>query len=176
MRPAALLVALLFLCACSRDSAYLPIPPQSPRIDAPDPPAVPCFVSMSETRADRFIVRGIPLGLGSGVSRWTADRAAVRCKLPAAGPWNIAMDFNATGITMRETGPITLTFTVNGREVGRMRCEQPGAYQFRAPLPADLAASETELVLEAAIDPPWIAPEDGNKLGVLVSAIGFLQP
>ena len=131
---------------------------------------------MTEARTDQFIVAGIPLGLGAGARRWTTESSAVRCKLPTGGPWNIAMDFIVTGITLQKTGPITITFTVDGKEVQSLRCDHPGERQFRAPLPANLAAAGKELVLQASIDKPYIAPEDGSKLGVLVSAMGFVQP
>jgi hypothetical protein len=176
MRPALLLAALILLSACSREPAFAPIPAQLPRVDAPDPPNVPCYFSMSEPRADNFIVRDITLGLSAGLQRWTQQKPAVRCKLPNAGPWNIAMDFIATDVTMRDTGPITLTFTVNGRELSRLRCDKPGRQQFRAPLPPDLALPGAELVLQASIDKPWVSREDGAKLGVLLIAMGFIQP
>jgi len=219
MRPAVSLFALLLLTACSRESSFAPIPPQSPPVNAPDPPSVPCFFSMSEARADQAIVQGIPLGLGSGIHRWTAENAAVRCKLPTAGPWNIAMDFIVAARTIRDTGPITLTFRVNGREVAHLRCDHPGERQFRAPLPPELIpqpiraplpsvpspqpnraplpsvpspqpnraplpsvpsrdrqGAVADLVLQVSIDKPWIAPADGTKLGVLLTAMGFLQP
>ena len=185
MRTALLLTALLLLTACSHNPAFSPIPAQAPPVIAPDPPSVPCFFSMSEARADQAIVQDIPLGLGSGVHRWTAENPAVRCKLPSGGPWNIAMDFFVTGTTMRDTGPITLTFKVNGREIARLRCDKPGPQQFRAPLPPELIPSVpsrdrqgavADLVLQASIDKPWIAPADGKKLGVILTAMGFVQP
>ena len=77
MRPAAVFLALLLLSACSRESAFAPIPPQAPPVTAPDPPSFPCFVSMSEARADKFIVTGIPLGLGAGIQRWTNENPEI---------------------------------------------------------------------------------------------------
>ncbi len=176
MRLAAPILALLALSACSREAAFAPIPPQSAPVVAADPPFLPCFFSMNDERSDQAIVRDIPLGLGSGAHRWTAGNPTVRCKLPTAGSWTIAMDFIASDSTMSKTGPITLTFTVNGRQVTQVRCDKPGPSQVRAPLPPDLATPGSELVLEAAIDKPWVAPDDGAKLGVLVSAMGFIRP
>lgn len=176
MRPAALLLAVLILSSCSRESAFEPIPAQSPSVAAPDPPSFPCLALMTQARADQFIVTGIPLGLGAGAERWTSESPAVKCKLPSSGPWNVVMDFIVAGATLRETGPITLTFTVDGQEVERLRCDHIGEYKLRAPLPAALAIPGRELVLQATVDKPWVAPSDGSKLGVLVSAMGFVQP
>ena len=176
MRPAVVILALLFLTACTRDHAFAPIPPQSPSVEAPDPPSFACFFSMTESRADRFIVAGIPLGLGAGAERWTSEAPAVRCQLPSPGPWLVAMNFIVAGVTLKATGPITLTFTVDGQEIKRLRCDHGGPYEFRAPLPTALAATGKVLVLQATIDKPYIAPQDGSKLGVLVSVMGFVQP
>ncbi|MBL0155692.1 MAG: hypothetical protein IPP47_01075 [Bryobacterales bacterium] len=176
MRPAAVFLALLTLAACSRESPFTPIPPQAQPVTALDPPSVPCLFSMTETRADQFIVTGIPLGLGAGANRWTNEGPAVHCALPTPGPWLIAMDFILADVTFRATGPITITFTVDGHELKRLRLDKPGPYQFRAPLPPELATPGKDRVLQASIDKPYIAAGDGNKLGVLVSAMGFVQP
>lgn len=176
MRPAAVFLALLLLSACSRESPFAPIPPQAPPVVAPDPPSFPCLFSMTETRADQFIVTGIPLGLGAGAHRWTNESPAVHCTIPSPGPWNIAMDFILAGVTLRATGPITITFTVDGHELKRLRLDKSGPYQFRASLPPELATPGQDRVFQASIDKPYIAPADGTKLGVLVSAMGFVQP
>jgi hypothetical protein len=171
-----LLLFTLLLCACSREPRFSPLPAQVPAVEAPDPPESPCFFSMSDPRADLAIVRDIPGGPSAGWQRWTAARPAVKCRIPSPGPWQAAMDLLVSGATFKDTGPLTITFTVNAREIGRLRCEKEGEYRFRAPVPPDLALPGAELTLEASVDKPWVSPTDGAKLGFLLSAAGFLIP
>ncbi|MBI5083193.1 MAG: hypothetical protein HZB13_01145 [Acidobacteria bacterium] len=171
MRPGYLLPLVLCLAACSREPKFSPIGAQFPTLDADDPPSHPCYFAMSEPRADGAIVRNIPPR--GGWHRWTGQSPAVKCTLPVAGKWSAAADFDVAGATLKDTGPIQITFRVNGRELGRMRCEKPDSYSFRAPLPPELAAPGKELILEAEVDKPWVAPADGARLGVLLSAAGF---
>ncbi len=133
---------------------------------------MPCFAAMSEPRANSFILNDIA---NTGWKRWTGARPAVRCTLPWDGKWLAALDFQVADATLKDTGPITLTFEVNGQKVGSLRCDRAGAYRFRAVLPAALSKEDQELRLDVAIDKPWVSPGDGAKLGVLVTAAGFLD-
>lgn len=169
----AVLVALGLLSGCSRAPRFEPIPEQAAYVEAPDPPVRPCFVAMSEPRATAFILNDI--SKDAGWKRWTGARPAVRCTLPRDGSWQAEFDFAAVDVTLKDTGPITLTFTVNGRAIGTMRCDHEAMFQFRVAVPKDLAKAGQELILEAAVDKPWVSPGDGAKLGVLVSAAGFLE-
>ncbi|MGJ5813304.1 hypothetical protein [Paludibaculum fermentans] len=169
MRCKAVLVLAGVLAGCSRNPQFAPLPEQLAAVEAPDPPPRPCFAAMSEPRVKDFIVNDIS---GSGWKRWTAARPTVRCTLPRDGQWLAAFDFEVAEATLRDTGPITLTFEVNGQQVGSLRCDHAAGYQFRAPVPKGLGPT---LTLTAIVDKPWVSPGDGAPLGVLLTAAGFLQ-
>lgn len=164
------LVLFGLLAACTSRQALEPIPAQPPAVEAADPPFRPCFVWMSEPRANSLIVSDIQTN--PSWKRWTAAKPSVRCTLPAEGNWQAAFDFEVSDATLQHTGPITLTWQANGRPLGQMRCDHQAAYRFRAPLPEDMAGAS--VILEAVIDHPWVSPADGAKLGVLLTAVGFL--
>lgn len=169
MRRELLFVSLCLLAACRREDSLRPIPDQAATVEAQDPPREPCFVWMSERRANSFLVKDIQTG--NGWRRWTGGHPAVRCAVPA-GRWQAAFDFDVSQATLDHTGPIMVTWRANGEMLGSMRCDREAAYRFRAPLPKDLAGQS--VVLEATIDRPYISPADGAELGVLVTAAGFL--
>ncbi|QOY86873.1 hypothetical protein [Paludibaculum fermentans] len=99
----------------------------------------------------------------------------MRCTLPWDGKWLAAFDFEVADATLRDTGPITLTFEVNGQKVGTLRCDHAAQYRFRAPIPKALAQEEQVITLVGIVDKPWVSPGDGAKLGVLVTGAGFLE-
>jgi len=161
--------ASLLLAGCANEPAVpqlVPLPPQRELVQAPDLPYEPFFVLMSEPRARALIVRDIgPAGLQS----WTAANPAMQFTLSEPGQWLAAVRFNATGATLRDTGPIALTFSVNGRPVGSMRVTDDSMRTFSMPVRLDTTRAE----LSFSVDKPWVAPADGAKLGVLLHGMGF---
>ncbi len=174
MRAALFCSSLLLLCGCARP--FEPIPPQVTPVEAADPHSRACLFPMSDPALASHIVRDIPSDPALGRIRWTGPQPTLHCTLPDDGPWLAVFDFDVHGVTFRQTGPITLTFSVDGREIGKMRCDAPGPRRFRAPLPPELSRAGAELTLQATIDKPFIAEGDGAKLGVLISAAGFIHP
>jgi hypothetical protein len=168
----AVLVLASVLAGCSHTPQFTPIPEQLTKAESADPPELPCFVAMSEPRVNSFLINDIA---NTGWKRWTGARPTVHCSLPWEGKWLAAFDFEVAEATLKDTGPITLTFEVNGQKVGSLRCDSAGPYRFRAVLPASLSQEDQALRLVAIIDKPWVSPGDGAKLGVLVTAAGFLD-
>jgi len=170
------LLSLLSILLCGCASRFEPLPVQRAPVEAPDPPPRPCLFSLADPAAAPHLVRDIPTDPAAGRRRWTGPQPEVRCTLPDAGPWLAAFDFEVIDTTFSVTGPITLTFSVNGREIARMRCDAPGSRRFRAPLLPDLNRAGLDVALTASIDKPFIASGDGARLGVLLSAAGFIHP
>ncbi len=153
-------------CSPAPKPWLVPLPPQRQLVDAPDLPYERSFVFMSERRASSMIVSDIA---GSGLQRWTGPRPAMRFVLPEPGEWIAQVRFNAAMRTLADTGPITLSFAVNGRPVGTLRVADAAVKTFSTPVRLDTR----QAVLSFAIDKPWIAPHDGARLGVLLHAMGF---
>jgi hypothetical protein len=176
MKALRAVVALALVGAgCSFGPKLVPLPEQYPAIDRPDPPDTRWFIAMSEQRADQFIRSGIPPGQGAGERRWTNEAPSLRFTLPRADGWTAALDLEFVDVTMRDTGPVTVSVAVNGTAIGELRCERPGRYQFRGAVPAGAVRAGAETVLSAAVDQPWIAKADAAKLGFLLYAGGFLR-
>ncbi len=159
----------LLLAGCAAEPGVpqlVPLPPQRQLVPAPDLPYEPYFVGMSEPRAKAFIVRDIG---EPGLQSWTAANPAMQFTLSEPGEWIAEVRFNANEATLKDTGPITLTFSVNGRPVGSMRVADGSVKTFSTPVRLETTKAE----LSFTIDKPWVAPSDGAKLGVLLHAMGF---
>jgi hypothetical protein len=168
----ALLLLLAALAGCG--PALVPLPEQQPAVQAEDPPDHRFFVRMVVPSADRRIVKEI--GGTAALFRWTGAEPAVRVQLPDPGPWVAQVEFAVTEPTFKETGPVTVEVLVNGRALGRTRYEAFGEKTISLPMPEDLLPRGGEAVLALRIDPVWVAPSDGARLGVLLKAMGFLRP
>lgn len=157
---------LLAGCAGTPEAQLVPLPLQRQLVEAPDLPYQRHFVFMSENRASAMIVRDIA---GPGVQRWTGPSPAMRFTLSEPGEWTAEVRFNAAKATLKDTGPITLNFAVNGRPIGSLRVADEGVRTFSAPVRIE----STDVEFSFTVDRPWTSPIDGARLGVLLHAMGF---
>lgn len=171
MRITVSLIAALLLAGCG---GLVPMPEQQPVVQAEDPPDPRFLVRVIVPSSSRRIVKDIdgPPAL----YRWTGAEPTVKVKLPDGDPWLAQMELAVAEATLKETGPVTVSLWVNGREIGQARYEKPGEQTLSIPLPKDVLPNGGEATLMARIDPVWVAPSDGAKLGVLLKAMGFARP
>jgi hypothetical protein len=133
------------------------------------------FVSMGDVYADSYIVRDIqdsPQGTGW---RWTYARPELRFIVDRAEGWKFAADFSFPGPNFRDTGPVTVSLFINGHLLDRVRYTTPGDKHFEKPVPAAWLRPGDYTSVVAEIDPPWIAPSDNAKLGVVLHRAGFIE-
>jgi hypothetical protein len=151
-------------------------PPPAQRQPLTVPPSTPFgyFVAMSDPNAEAYIVQGFA-DASEGSWRWAHDHPVLRFYVPEVPRVNFTMDFSLPEQTFRETGPVTLTFTLNGKLFDRVRYEHAGQQHYsRAVPPEFLHKNGVNLV---AIDPDhvFIAKADGAKLGFILSRAGFAE-
>ena len=131
-------------------------------------------LAMNEPGAEAFFVRDIR-ALEGGAWRWTGPRPTLRFVLRKTEGLRFSMDFSVAGITFEQTGPVTVSVLINGKLLGRQRYDTFGEYHFEKPVdPSWLKAGE-DTIVEAVVEPPWVAPSDGTKLGVILSRAGFVE-
>jgi len=131
-------------------------------------------VEMADGDVDAHIVRDIPTGQ-TGQWRWTGGNPTVKVVPRAAEDLNFVMDFSIADATLKDTGPVTIKFLVNGREVGSERYAAAGTYHVEKKLPAGTVEAGKEVELGAAVDKIWTSPQDGAKLGFILTRIGLRQ-
>jgi hypothetical protein len=96
----------------------------------------------------------------------------MRFSLSRPGPWLAEIRFNAAKATLADTGPITLTLFLDGRPIGSLRVADAAVKTYSVPV--RLAQTSAELAF--TVDKPWVSPDDGARLGVLLHAMGFKRP
>jgi hypothetical protein len=87
----------------------------------------------------------------------------------------LVWDFSVAEVTFKETGPVTVSFYVNGTGVGRVPCPKPGDYKFEQPVRQDLLRANEYNTIAAQADKLWVSPADGAKLGFTMTRAGFLR-
>ncbi len=131
-------------------------------------------VDMSDGDADAHIVSGI-LPTSGGSWRWASQRPTVRVTLRRADNLVYTIDFSVADATFKGTGPVTLSFFVNDHELGSAHYDVPGVYHFEKPVPENWVEAGKDATLAAEVDKVWVSPEDGVKLGFILTRIGLRQ-
>jgi hypothetical protein len=109
--------------------------------------------------------------LEAGRFRWTDQVAKVHLRLPKNTGVHLTARFWTAEEALKSTGPIEVTFRINGHEVARLRYTTPGEQHFDAPVPAEWLIVGPPNEVELAVDRTYIV--NGVKLGVALAELGF---
>jgi hypothetical protein len=105
--------------------------------------------------------------------RWTQARPAVRVRVHGAEPLTYFIDFTLPEITIRDTGPVNITFLVNDHVLDRVRYTASGNRHFEKSVPRDWIPPDQSAIVGAEIDKLWRSPEDGKTFGFILSRMGL---
>ena len=131
-------------------------------------------VEMDDPLADQRIVRDI-LPLTDTTWRWTGRRPAVKISIRADENLKYSIDFTLPQVTFKDTGPVSIAFTVNDHVLDRVRYTEPGFKHFEKAVPPDWLAIDAYAIVGAEIDKLWIDPDSGRKYGFIVSRMGLTE-
>ena len=165
------LLSTLFLSACGRLPESFPPPAQRAPLEASS--GLSHFVAMSDPTAGAYIVEGFRQ-TSEGPWRWANARPMLRFYLPPIARAKFTMAFALPEQTFRLTGPVILTFLVNGRVLDRARYDKPGEQQYTHDVPAEFLKPDG--INTVAIQPDKVAePNPGEKLAFVLISAGFSE-
>lgn len=173
MKAAILTAAMLALCGCRVGSDEYPVPTQRPSFEGYKLPAAR-VVNMDDADATLHFVRDISSGLAANW-RWTDQRPAVRVRVRAVEKLKYTIDFTLPEATFKDTGPVTVTFTVNDHVLDSVRYDAAGSQHFEKAVPAEWVAINKDATVGAEVDKMWISKEDGGRLGFILTRLGMTE-
>lgn len=131
------------------------------------------IVNLGDGDANQHVVRDI-LG-DTGSWRWTAKHPEVRVTMRTNKMLHYVIDFTIVEATFKDTGPLQLSFYVNGHVLDQLTYTSEGPKHFEKPVPEDWIEPGKEAVLGAEVDKVWYSPADHQPLGFILSRIGLTQ-
>ena len=163
---------LLALASCATAPDGYPPPFQrGPLLSDPHP--LGPFVAMNDPEAETYFVRDIsPVAEGTGW-RWTHARPELRFWLDSTRKQKLTVDFSIIEATFKQTGPVTISFAVNGKLLGQAHCRKPGDYHFEKEVPASWLSTSAFTDVTAQADKVYVSPGDQAQLGFILYRIGF---
>jgi len=130
------------------------------------------MVAMDSSDADLLIAKDIYGGTGIPW-RWTKKEPTVHIPLLTTDNLKFSTDFAIWDDSFKVTGPIEISFLVNGKLLDKVRYATPGDKHFEKPVPADWLAGNSEASVALSVDKVYTAPRDGTKYGVILTRVGL---
>ena len=163
----------LLAAGCNQLPDYPP-PPQRPALVRPDGSGPSYFLNVANPNADAYIVQGIGDQTEGRGFRWAFAHPVLRFFVPSMHHPKFLLDFALPEPTFRVTGPVTLTFSINGRFLDERRFREMGQQHYEREIPEGfLRFGALNLV---SIDPDKVfVAEDGAKLSFPFSRAGFVE-
>jgi hypothetical protein len=132
------------------------------------------LVEMGAPGARNSFVQDISEKL-EGSWRWCQQKPTVKVVVPSNLNLKYMADFTVPEVTFKDTGPVTIAFTLNDHLVDRVRYTKAGQLHFEKPVPAAWVLVDKPNLLAAEIDKMWVSKEDGSRLGFILARIGLIQ-
>ena len=168
---ALVVVAGIALSSCTEAPEYLRLPRQyAPTAQDDFIPDAPMLVMGPTVIPEDDTTNGI-LSNDSDWP-WSNEHPRFRCFVRDGGPWQFAMQFAVAGVTLKDTGPITISVSINDALFSKFVVSSDGRAEYVRDVPTGLLARGAVHV-GLTIQPFWTSPTDGQRLGILIHSIGF---
>jgi hypothetical protein len=168
------LVAALLAAACVRPRDSYPPPMQrSQNIEpwAVDRP----FFQVGDVDASEYIVRDVDLtNCGKGWC-WTLAQPQLRFILNSVERQKFVADFGVMEATFAQTGPLTVSFRINGQLLGEVYCPKPASMHFEKAVPASWLSTKRDTRVTMLTDKLFVSKLDGVALGFTLMRAGFVE-
>lgn len=105
--------------------------------------------------------------------RWTRRRAEFRFWPVADSSGTLEAIFSIVDVTLRQTGPVVVTFDAGGHRLASHHYERAGDYSLSVPLAVDEGQFDKPINVSLTVEPPWISPSDGVDRGLILKSIGL---
>lgn len=165
----------VWLTACSNapDSYAPPVQRRPYGVSATG--GIGAFVSMNDPNAAEYFVQDVSPHLEADSWRWTGQNPELRFFVEEADNRTLRADFGIAEATFKTTGPVTLTFLINGARFDEVRYDKPGSYEYSKPVPASILHAGQINTVRISIDKVWVSPSDKTILGIVMTRVGFAE-
>lgn len=151
-----------------------PYTPAAQRKTIEDYPRLTPVVNMWDPYAQSHFVQDISETLTGGW-RWCQQRPTVRVPVVSNRNLKYSIDFAIAEGTLKDTGPVTMSFYVNDHLLDRVRYAVAAQEHFEKAVPSDWVTAGSDAILAAEIDKVWTSKENGTRLGFILTRIGLVR-
>ncbi len=168
-----LAIVALLSTSCGRQAGVYAAPAQRSLELGPDPGGEMAFVKMDDPQAGEYLVKDI--SPDSGFRRWAFLHPELRFRVKDVRNLIFHVELTVPEVTFKVTGPVTVTYAVNGKTLGTLRVDHAGDFQIAKAVPEGVVESGKYISVTFDTHPRWVSPEDGAELSFLLRSAGFSQ-
>jgi hypothetical protein len=106
---------------------------------------------------------------------WTYERPVLVFAVPKRSGVKFKMEFQLAGATLKETGPVAITFWLNGTPLVTKTYDAAGMYDMEQDVPSKLLRDDSIAIVETTQNKYYFAEGDGQRLSYLFHAAGFVE-
>ena len=172
VRILGIILACTSMVSCAPEADPYAPPPQRQALEL-QARTPKIMLAMSDPAAEYHIVQDILRTDGGNPWCWTATRPTVRISLLHDTKLKYYLDFSLSEVTLKDTGPVTVSFLVNDQLLGRQVYDSPGRHTFERKVPPGWLKPMSGNTVAAAVDKVWTSHLDGQKLGLMLTSIGL---
>jgi hypothetical protein len=169
----ACVLLLVCLCACQHWPDSYPPPEQRPPLEELKVNPDSMMVEMAGQDADPRMIRDIQGGAAGVPWRWTSQEPTVKVEVFSPEHLKLSTDFAIWDDGFRQTGPLEISFTVNGRLLQKVSYTTPGVKHFEKPVPPSWLSKDKDATIAFALSKLYVAPQNGVKFGVILVRLGL---
>ena len=173
LRVVAIFAAAVVLTGCEDARSWHAVPEQY-TTSASVPAFTASMIEMSDPEAPLHFVSDIESELHADNWRWTLKRPTINIGIPDVNHLKCSADFSLWEGAFKQTGPVTVSFAVNGRTLAQVRYATAGLKHFEKPVPSDWLHTPGDSSVSAEIDKTFAA-NDGRILGFILVRMGFVR-
>jgi hypothetical protein len=166
-----LVIGALLNVSCGRLPGVFAVPPQRGSDLGGDPGGPRAFITMDDPQVEDYLVNDI--SPERGIRRWAFTRPELRFRVQDTRHLIFTAEFAIPAVTYKVTGPVTVSYAVNGRTIGSIRCGHAGDFRLEKPVPDGLVEPGKSVRVTFEANPRWISPDDGAQLSFLLRSAGF---
>jgi hypothetical protein len=171
-----ILFCLLLSTSCRRWPEWYAPPEQRKPFTGEEPkPVFSQMFKSGDPNVDQYLVKDVALAPVGTNWRWAFKRPEFRFLIADHRGLRFFMDFALPEQTFRQTGPVTFSIFVNEKPMKKVRVAYAGQMRLDEPVPSELLKPYTVNHVAVEVDPVWVAPTDGAKLGFILSGAGFVK-
>ncbi len=174
MRSSVLILVLACAGCVSIPDSYAP-PMQRHGMAGPDNRGLKHFIAMNDAAAPAHFLRDVSPELSDGLWRWTGQKPTLKFSLPSVGHLTLQIDFGIHDLLLKQAGPLTITYFVNGHALDKVTYSKEGQQHFEKAVDETWLVKNGINVVSFELDKVYVAPADGVKFGVTLIRAGFRE-
>ncbi|HEX5227274.1 MAG TPA: hypothetical protein VFW44_06165 [Bryobacteraceae bacterium] len=121
----------------------------------------------------QYIVNGVLVGDDKAKGFWTLDQAELQFRLATVQDHVFRERYFLPRETLQVTGPLVVDFYVNDHHLDKAQFAKDGIVVYEHAVPAEWLKSTELTRVKMVFHNPYVNPQNGVKLGVLLMSAGF---